>query len=149
MGERMKIDIYSSGDYETLLIRWMNQYGDDILKTCYLLCGDLIEARQIARKVFIHAYDDMHEYLSKNTLPAFCFLLSISMKICPCRLRPERIFWRCNTVSYFLFLPPLERRAAILCLYHNLNTVLASQILRIPEERIGQILSSAKKHIRI
>lgn len=145
----MKLDTHFAGDYEAQLIQWMNQYGDDILKTSYLLCGDLIEARQISRKVFIYAFGHMDEYFSKNTLPAFCFLLSISMRICPCHLRPERILWHRNTVSCILSLPPLERRVAILCLYHNLNTFWASQILCIPENRISHILSSAREHIYI
>lgn len=143
----MKTTPEPTGSDELLLMRWMSQYGDDILKTCYLLCGDLIEARIIARQVFYHAFNQMNTYLTRETVTAHDFLLSIAMRLCPCRLLPGRMIERSNAVSRFLSIPPAQRRVAVLCLYHGKSLSAASHILRIPEAKTLRLLTSAKRFL--
>lgn len=128
---------------EALLIAMMEQYGDEILRTCYLLCGDLPTARRKAQQVFLAAHAGHCAPPAPGTGDMFSSLLSLAIQICPCRFHPCRLLLRRHPVSRFLSLPPSMRRVALLCLYHGLSAQEAAQLLQIPTQKAERILRTA------
>ena len=136
----MHITMPTDNSGDSRLPGWMDTYGDAILRTCYLLCGDLPKARHAARRVFIAAHERISAHPGRQIDSEFLFLLQIAMRLCPCRLRPERFASRKQPVSGILLLPPAYRRIAVLCLYHGLTAKDAAAVLNTHPELIARRL---------
>jgi len=138
----MNIHLQANTPADEQLIEWMTLYGDAIVKTCYLLCGDLPLARKTARQVFIAAHQQMEEHRIKQERGHFIFLLRLVMRLCPCRLCVSRFSSRTQLVSRLLLLPPMNRRIAVLCLYHGFTAEDAASILNIHPDIIASRLQA-------
>ncbi len=124
--------IPSSAD-EARLLGLMRDYGDALLRTCYMLCGDMRTARKAVKAAFAEAYRGM----PAGGQNALCCLLRLALSCCPCR----RFVGRSVPLAH---LPPPERRAALLCLYHGLSIDEAAWVLRLSPDAVSALLERAK-----
>lgn len=124
-----------------LICQWMQDDADSILRSCYLLCGDLRLAHRYAQSVFISAYETEPECSSPHLL-----LLEHMLRICPCRiiLRAQHVD---PTVARLMRLSPPVRKAAILCLYHGLDEKNAASLLNIPLPLLRSRLETAIRRL--
>lgn len=130
--------------YENTLNGFMQEYGDSVLRTCYLLCGDLFRARVAAQKVFITAYNNIDSICASKDHSVYAALLCITMRQCPCPLLPHRYLMQTFPVSRMLSLSPSVRRVAVLCVYHSFSVCEAAWILGISEKHVRHRLNSAQ-----
>lgn len=118
---------------EARLMDWMRDYGDALLRTCYMLCGDMRMAREAVRAAFAEA----HRGMPSGGQSDLCRLLHLALSRCPCRRLPGRGIPLAQ-------LPPPERKAALLCLYHGLSIDEAAWVLRLSPDEMGALLERAK-----
>lgn len=127
---------------EAQLSQWMTSYGDVIIRTCYLLSGDLDTAHFVTQRVFTTAYEEMASFYSQREHAALPWLLRIALGTCPCReARP--ISRRSSLVDLIGALSPGERKAFLLCLYHELSVPEAAWILGQNEAHVRRQLQAA------
>lgn len=118
----MLFDLSPTSADEALLMSWMREYGDALLRTCYLLCGDMRASREVVTASFAAAYADMR--FSHGGPSALACLLRLAFDRCPCRGSGAA---RGVPLAK---LPPPERKAALLCLYHGLTAEEAAWVMR-------------------
>jgi len=125
----------------------MLQYGNAIVRTCYLLCGDLELAHHAAQRIFIRvqSHASVHEY----TEPMLTILLRLTLSLCPCRAKTRCSANNGGLLSQMLALPPHIRKAAILCLYHSLSPHEAADLLHISERRMLRLLNYAREALSL
>ena len=132
-----------SGD--AAIRQWMRCQGDALLRTCYLLCGDLEAARGIARRAFVQAW------AKRNALPVFderaalLILLREAMHLCPCDQAHPLPFACRDFIARLRALAPEPRQVALLCLYHGLSAQEAAQVLGREEARVLGDLRRARE----
>lgn len=119
---------------EARLMRWMRRYGDALLRTCYLLCGDKRAAREATAAAFRDAFTHPSSRQIHGPLPA---LLRLALARCPCRDR----FESCGLALGRL--PPPERKAALLCLYHGLSPEEAAWVMDISPAAVETLLEAS------
>ena len=130
-------------DRQRQITRWMRNYGDTILRTCYLLCGDLHEAHTIVQTVFFRAYTDQSGVGVHRTLVR---LLRLTVLLCPCRtarFAPTR-----DIACQVLRLPPQPRRAYLLCVYNDLTESEAAWVLNMTITAVRELLTTAWRSMR-
>ena len=137
----------ASGDAP--ITQWMRSEGDALLRTCYLLCGDLSVARQATRQAFVNTAPKLNASSVFDDHALLLALLREAFRLCPCRSMHSVPFSRRDVAFQFRQLPPNLRRVALLCLYHGLNTEEAAYVLRCEETRVHRDLSRAKELLRI
>lgn len=122
------------------LLRLMEGYGDAVLRSCCLLCGDLPRARRAAREVFLSAQPaDFDGLTGRETL---CGLLALTVRHCPCPAPggPRRF----SSFPHLLSLSPMQRRVAVLCWYHNLSAVEAARCLALDVRQVERLLAQVR-----
>ncbi len=129
----MLFDWIPSGADETRLMGLMRDYGDTLLRTCYMLCGDIRTAREAVKAAFAEA----HRGMLTGERSDLSRLLRLALSRCPCR----RLVRRGIPLAQ---LPPPERKAALLCLYHGLSIDEAAWVLGITPDEMGALLERAK-----
>lgn len=117
----MLFDLSPTSADELLLMSWMREYGDALLRTCYLLCGDMRASRHAVEAAFADAFAEIGGRQGSSPLP---LLLRLALARCPCRGRVEAFGLSLGK------LPPPERKAALLCLYHGLTVEEAAWVMR-------------------
>jgi len=132
----MLFDWIPAGANEARLMGLMRDYGDALLRTCYVLCGDTRAAREAVKACFAEAYRGMPAGGSGD----LCRLLRLALSRCPCRRLPGRGIPLAH-------LPPWERKAALLCLYHNLSIDEAAWVLGITPDEMGALLERAEAEL--
>lgn len=130
------------GPEDRWLLRLMQRHGDAVLRTCCLLCGDLPQARWAAHAVFLAASAQPAAFMGLTERETLCRLLALTMRHCPCPAL-GRLLRRSVAFSQLLFLPPLRRRIAVLCLYHDLSPAEAAAALDIDSQRAVRLLNQA------
>ena len=130
---------------DAAISQWMRCQGDALLRTCYLLCGDLKAARRIARRAFAQAW------AKRSALPAFderaalLVLLREAMRLCPCEQAQPLPFARRDFIARLRALAPEPRQVTLLCLYHGLSAREAAQVLGREEARVLSDLRRARE----
>lgn len=138
---------HCADDRRAALCRMMETYGDAVLRTCYLLCGELRIARPAAQRVFLRAAVCPEAWTGLSAGCALPGLLRICVRECPCRLFLLRPPQAAGPVSALLRLPPGERRAAVLCLYHGLSPADAARVLHTGERTVVRRLARARRRL--
>lgn len=136
----MFFDLSPTSADEALLMSWMREYGDALLRTCYLLCGDLRASREAVTASFAAAYADMR-FSHGGPSPLAC-LLRLAFDRCPCR---GGVAARGVPLAK---LPPSERKAALLCLYHGLTTEEAAWVMRLSPADAEKRLARAQARLQ-
>ena len=134
---------------EAALLRWMRREGDALLRTCYLLCGDRREARDVARQAFAQAWAKRSPSLWTDEHAARLVLLREAMRLCPCRKAHLLPFARRGIVPRLRRLPPDARRAALLCLHHGLSASDAADVLGREEALVLRDLRRARELLNL
>ena len=134
---------------EASMIRWLRGEGDALLRTCYLLCGDLPMARRIARWAFTDAWMKRNAPPVLDEHAALLSLLREAMRLCPCRKALILPFSRRDAALRLRRLPPNPRCAALLCLYHGLSAQDAARVLERDEALVLRDLHRALKLLNI
>lgn len=129
---------------ELWLLRLMERYGDAVLRTCCLLCGDLPQARRAARAVFASA--QLANFSGLTERETRCRLLTLTARCCPCPA-PGRPLRRFAPFSQLLFLSPMPRRIAALCLYHGFSAAEAAAALGIDSQRAACLLEQVRAQL--
>lgn len=125
---------------EALLMSWMREYGDALLRTCFLLCGNLHTSREAVAASFTAAYSGMR--FSRGGRSPLACLLRLAFDRCPCR---DSVVVRGVALAG---LPLPERKAALLCLYHGLPLNEAAWVLRLSSAETKALLERARAQLR-
>ena len=131
------------------MMRWMRREGDALLRTCYLLCGDVSVARGIAKQAFASAWSELALLPACDERTAVLVLLRKAMRLCPCRGASLFPCARRGIVPRLQALPSGLRRVALLCLYHDLTPSEAALVLSRDETLILRDLRRARKLLRV
>lgn len=153
---------------EKLLDRLMNEYGDDILRVCYLYLKDYHLAEDAAQETFIRAMKSYKDFAHRSKEKTW--LTKIAVNCCKNILRTrwyrtgmeeldeniradgndpvEQLVEQEGIVRAVMSLDAEEREVVILYYYQELRIKEIASIVGTSENAAGQRLSRARKKLR-
>lgn len=85
-------------DIEKYLTRLMNEYGDCVLRMCYLYLHDYQMAEDVAQETFIKVYQHYGEFQNKSSVKTW--ILKIAINLCKNQMRTH--WWKYRSDKEFL-----------------------------------------------
>jgi RNA polymerase sigma-70 factor (ECF subfamily) len=160
-------------DKETLLNQWIQDYGNDVIRTAYLFLKDSTLADDIFQEVFLKAYKHMYEHRGESSVKTW--LLRITINQCKDYLKsswvkrmlltfgnekeektsnlPEDIAIlneeKRQLLQSVFGLSIRLREIIILHYYHELNENEIASMLNIPQGTVRSRLHRAKTALKI
>lgn len=67
---------------EQRLERWINQYGNEILRTCFVYLSDAGKAEDAMQDTFLKAWHCMEQFESRNGCGEKAWLMRIAVNVC-------------------------------------------------------------------
>jgi len=85
-------------DIEKHLTRLMNEYGDSVLRMCYLYLHDYQLAEDVAQETFIKVYQHYGEFQNKSSIKTW--ILKIAINLCKNQMRTH--WWKSRSEKEIL-----------------------------------------------
>lgn len=143
--------------------RWMREYGDGILRQCFLFLGDREQAEDAAQETFVRAwrgYGDFHGEASERT-----WLTAIAANVCRNilrspwnRRRVDLAFLEDRPVTAeepddtvlraVLSLPAKYRQVVVLYYYRECSTGEIADMLELPQGTVSVRLKRARERLK-
>ena len=152
---------------------WMEQYGDMVLQTIYLMTHDREASEEVAQEVFIRAYRKLHQFRGGSRPSTWLYRIAVNMARNHLRRRrevvAEREFLETAAGPSNEFRPdntveeaeeknriieevsglPLELRTVVSLYYlDELSVEKTAEVLRIPAGTVKSRLSRARRKLR-
>ena len=149
---------------ETVLSRWYDAYGTDVLRLCCFYLGSRADAEDAAQETFLKAWKHMERFQGRNHCTPKTWLMKIACNTCQDHLR--RAFRKHEVprgdISAFDQAAPEDRelildvmnlpekyRAAVLLFYLQSMTVReTAQALRVSPATVSRRLEKARGLLR-
>lgn len=154
-----------SGDAQSEITRMVEQYGNDILRMCYLQLRSTEDAKDAVQETFFKAYRSFERYQDIGNEKAW--LLRIAINTCrdikrngwfrfidhhkPLESIPqpsEQEQWQDRAITEAILQLRQEQRTAIMLYYYEeLPVAEIARILGVKPRRVYALLKSAKKNL--
>ena len=151
-------------DRDETLSEWLEQYGDLINRTCYLILGDRVLAEDAAQETFLRAWKSMDKF--KGDASPRTWLTRIAINVCRNMRRtawfrrhdrsvtPEELPLSAPDEDRTLLLtvrqlPEKFRQVIILRYYQGMSLDEAARVLGISRSAAHHRLQKALKQLRI
>lgn len=85
-------------EIEKRLTLLMNEYGDSVLRMCYIYLHDYQLAEDVAQETFIKVYQHYGEFQNKSSIKTW--ILKIAINLCKNQIRTH--WWKCRSDKEFL-----------------------------------------------
>lgn len=79
------------------ITRLMNEYGDSVLRMCYIYLHDYQLAEDVAQETFIKVYQHYGEFQNKSSVKTW--ILKIAINLCKNQMRTH--WWKCRSDKEF------------------------------------------------
>lgn len=76
----------------------MNEYGNSVLRMCYIYLHDYQLAEDVAQETFIKVYQHYEEFQNKSSIKTW--ILKIAINLCRNQMRTH--WWKCRSGEEFL-----------------------------------------------
>lgn len=159
----MSIASVPSGDREILLEHWLTEYGNAVLRTCFIYLCDRALAEDATQDTFIKVWKNIEKYEGRNGSSAKTWIMRIAINTCKDYKRSawfrhvdlskalEDIPSASRTVtdesrSVYLDvmrLPAKLKRVVLLYHYHDMTLVEVAEALHISRSAVQQRLYKA------
>lgn len=154
---------------EQRLAHWISDYGDSILKTCFIYLSDRALAEDALQETFLKAWKNIDQFESRNKCSEKTWLMRIAINVCHDYHRSR---WHKNvdtkkaledlppaltTVSDrdrtllldILKLPEKQKQVILLYYYQDLTMAETAQALKIGVNAVQYRLRKALNTLRI
>ena len=158
----------SAATREQRLEQWIAQYGNMILRTCFVYLSDTSQAEDAMQDTFIKAWKYMDQYEHRNSISEKAWLVSIAINTCrdyhrskwfrhvdrskvldklPVHIETETPEDRILLLD-ILKLPVKQKQVVLLYYYHQLTLVEISAILGISKSTVHLRLQKAQMTLK-
>lgn len=161
----MEVSVLNPVERETLLESWIAQYGDAVLRTCYLMLADRAQAEDAVQDTFLRAWRFMDRYEGRGER---AWLMAIALNVCRehCRSRWRRHIDLTRALedlppsalgilpedrllfTDILRLPPPYKRVLILYYYQHMTLEETAQTLGLRRSTAHHRLKRAEDMLR-
>ena len=144
--------------------RWMREYGDGILRQCFLFLGDRGQAEDAAQETFVRAWRSREDFRGASSEKTW--LTSIAVNVCRNMLRSpwhsrrvdleilervpaeEREAVDDTVIRVVLGLPGKYREVVVLYYYQDCSTAEIAQALELPQGTVSIRLKRARERLK-
>ena len=160
--------VSSNESREQRLEQWVRQYGDLVLRTCFVYLSDSSQAEDAMQDTFLKAWKSMDQYEHRNTSSEKAWLMRIAINIChdyhrskwfrhvdrtkvldALPIHSEMVLPEDRTLLIdILQLPEKQKQVVLLYFYHKLTLQEVSEILGISRSAVHLRLQKAQKTLK-
>ena len=155
-------------DDEARFERWLGEYRDDVLRTCYVMLGDRTLAEDAMQDAFVKVWRAMDRYEERENCSAKTWIMRIAINTCK-DYRRTRWFRRKRSELSLEELPPATepttedsrelfldvmrlperlKRAVLLYYYEDMTMEEAATALGVSKTTLGRRLKRACELLR-
>ena len=127
---------------EQLLERWIQQYGDSVLRICFVYLADASQAEDAAQDTFIKAWLSMKQFEGRSGSSEKTWLMRIAINTC-------RDYHRSKWFRYVDSAKALEKLPPSMTAVLPEDRLLMPDILRLPEKYKQVILLYHYQHMTL
>ncbi len=159
----------AEADKDQRFTRWVMEYGDAILRTCFAYLGNVKDAEDAMQDTFLKAWANMDQFEKRNNANEKTWLMRIAINVCH-DIHRTNWFRRVDLSRALEDLPPRYlkveaqdlaltldvmrlkeplKQVILLCYFQEMTIREAAEILGLAPSTVHERLKKAEKQLKI